>query len=485
MGSGKQPGSGRRQPTFLISIWMLLICLSASAAGNRLIGINYGRVADNLPSPTQAVALIQQLKFGRVKIYDADPQVLTAMANTGLQVVVMVTNQELEGVGSSQATANEWVQKNVVAWHPAVNIITVVVGNEVLSDLTIQQTWPRLVPAMKNIHHALKRYKLRHVKVTTSVAIDCLETSYPPSNGTFRQDIAAPVIAPLLQFLSKTKFPFFINVYPYFAWASNPQQISLDYTLFGSRTVMVEDGSRHYSSLLDAQLDALFSAMEKLGFDKVKLGISETGWPTKGDTDEIGATIANAALYNSGLIKWGLGAKKGTPLRPGRDIPTFVFSLFNENLKPGPSTERNWGLLYPNGTSVYAIDLTGDLKDFEYAPLAQPLPFEPGLPGSSGNEDQTPLASPSSHKTQWCVAKPAVETEAMKSALEYACSQSDCEAIQKEQACYYPVSLRSHASYAFNSYYQRYKHDGGTCDFAGTAVLVSTNPSYKDCLYPA
>ncbi|KAJ7514316.1 hypothetical protein O6H91_23G038800 [Diphasiastrum complanatum] len=355
----KKPGSRRRQPTFLLSIRIMLLFLSTSADCKSMIGINYGRVADNLPSPTQVVTLIQQLKIGRVKIYDADPQVLTALANTGLQVVVMVKNQEVEGVGSSEATADDWVQKNVLAWHPAVNIITVAVGNEILSDFTIQRIWPRLVPAIKNIHSALNRYKrLSHVKVTTALSIDCLEISYPPSNGTFRNDIATPVIALLLQFLTETKAPFFINVYPYFAWASNPQQISLNYALFVSDTVVVEDGSLGYTNMLDAQLDALLAAMARLGFEKVKLWISETGWPTKGDADELGASIPNAALYNNRLVNWALGDTKGTPRLPGEAIPTFIFALFNENLKPGPSTERNWGLLYPNGTFVYAFDLT-------------------------------------------------------------------------------------------------------------------------------
>jgi hypothetical protein len=40
-------------------------------------------------------------------------------------------------------------------------------------------------------------------------------------------------------------------------------------------------------------------------------------------------------------------------------VPTYVFALFNENLKPGAATEQHWGLLYPNGTAVYSINLAG------------------------------------------------------------------------------------------------------------------------------
>jgi hypothetical protein len=37
----------------------------------------------------------------------------------------------------------------------------------------------------------------------------------------------------------------------------------------------------------------------------------------------------------------------------------FVFALFNEDMKPGPASERNYGLFYPNGTPVYNLGFNG------------------------------------------------------------------------------------------------------------------------------
>ncbi|KAB8441751.1 hypothetical protein FH972_025139 [Carpinus fangiana] len=93
-----------------------------------------------------------------------------------------------------------------------------------------------------------------------------------------------------------------------------------------------------------------------------------------------------------------------------------------------------------------------------------------------------PPANKKPEHAMWCVAKPAVPDPIIQEAMDYACGTgADCKLIQPDGPCYKPHALLAHASYAFNSYWQNTKAAGGTCDFGGTAMLVSVDPSFDEC----
>ncbi|KAK8618581.1 hypothetical protein V6N13_132568 [Hibiscus sabdariffa] len=70
-----------------------------------------------------------------------------------------------------------------------------------------------------------------------------------------------------------------------------------------------------------------------------------------------GATPANAAVYNRNLLRRQM-KKEGTPLRPNTRLEVYLFALFNEDMKPGPTSERNYGLFEPDGTIAYNVGLS-------------------------------------------------------------------------------------------------------------------------------
>lgn len=593
-----------KMPLYLLYVfYCLAVFVIPTEAGREWnsIGINYVRAGKNLLSPAEAVSLMKALKIGRVKLYDSDPEVLTALANSGLSVVIAVKNEEIPTVASSILNADEWVKRNVLAHYPATRINAITVGNEILTDYNNQDRWSKLVPAMQNIHSSLVRWNLnKRIKVTTTVAMDALNSSSAPSLARFRDDIAESVMKPLLRFMSNSKSFYFVNAYPYFAWAANANKVPVDYAIFGAAKEAVQDGGLKYTDMLSAQLDANLAAMEKLGYPHVKIAISETGWPASGGP---GANVDLAATYNRRVVVRMLANPPlGTPRRPRTFVPTYLFALFDaDNNKHG--TTRNWGMLYPNGSQVYPVDMTDKLTDSEFESLksirpfpARPTPIRSSIsrsspltgsypspvpsyysgpptlvnpPAASPSTDNIPFSSPipsvhpnpqptihvpppyspspistspptfpppivnypphcmpyppttpittppfapyppsnptvpytpnppsttpyspyppstpstPSGQSLWCVAKPTVPNSVLQQAMNYACGAgADCKSIQPNGLCFSPDTMVAHASFAFNSYWQKNKGIGGTCDFGGTAMLITMDPSYEGC----
>ncbi|KAL1203003.1 Glucan endo-1,3-beta-glucosidase 13 [Cardamine amara subsp. amara] len=441
--------------------------ISFTHADSGIIGVNYGRIANNLPSPEKVVTLLKSQGINRIKIFDTDKNVLTALANSGIKVVVALPNELLSSAASDQSFADNWIHANIRKYFPATEIEAIAVGNEVFVDP--RNTTPYLVPAMKNIHNSLVKYNLdKSIKISSPIALSALANSYPPSSGSFKPELVEAVIKPMLALLQQTSSYLMVNAYPFFAYSANADKISLDYALFRENAGTIDSGTGlKYKSLFDAQIDAVFAALSAVGFNGVKVMVTETGWPSAGDENEIGASESNAAAYNDGLVKRVLTGN-GTPLRRGDPLNVYLFALFNENQKPGPTSERNYGLFYPSEGKVYDV------------------PFAVGEMRSTpvkGNRSQVHEA----HEGEtWCVSNVEAAKEKLQAALDYACGEggADCRPIQPGATCYQPESLEAHASYAFNSYYQKNARRIGTCSFGGAAHVVTQPPRYGRCEFP-
>ncbi|CAI8584636.1 unnamed protein product [Vicia faba] len=373
--------------TFII---IITIFVAGLATKTESIGINYGQIANNLPSPENVVSLIKCVGATKVKLYDADPKVLKAFANTGIEFMVGLGNEYLSKMKDPNK-AQTWIKTNLLPYLPSTKITSIFVGNEVLTfnDSSLTSC---LLPAMQSVHTALVNLGLqKQITVTTTHSLAVLQTSYPPSSGTFRPDLAS-CLAPILSFHDKTGSPFLINAYPYFAYKDNPKQIPLDYVLFQPNQGMVDPSTNlHYDNMLFAQIDAVYSALGKLGYGKLPVHISETGWPSKGDEDEVGATVENARKYNGNVIK--LSSKKGTPLKPDSDLNIYVFALFNENMKPGPTSERNYGLFKPDGSPAYNL---GFSLSSSSSSTSSPPSNDAAKNGTSGSGAGAPPQPPTS-----------------------------------------------------------------------------------------
>jgi len=296
------------------------------------------------------------LKLTKARIYDTNPQILTAFSNSNVELIVTVENQMLAVLMDPQQ-ALQWVSTHIKPYFPATRITGIAVGNEVFTD-DDTTLLAYLVPAVVNIHSALAQLGLdRYIQVSTPNSLAVLAESFPPSAGTFKTEVSE-VMSQFLHFLSNTKSPFWINAYPYFAYKDKPDDIPLDYVLFKPNSGMVDPYTKlHYDNMLYAQVDAVIFAIARMGFNGIEVRVSETGWPSKGDSDEVGATVENAAAYNKNILRRQLNSE-GTPLRPNMRLEVYLFALFNEDLKPGPSSERNYGLFQPDCSMAYNVGLS-------------------------------------------------------------------------------------------------------------------------------
>ncbi|KAL3632712.1 hypothetical protein CASFOL_025696 [Castilleja foliolosa] len=426
------------------------------------IAINYGRIADDLPPPTDVVQLLKAQGITKIKLYDTESTVLSALSGSNISVTVALPNEQLSSAAANNTSFTDtWVQSNILPYKNQIDAIAV--GNEVFVDP--KNTTPYLVPAMKNVYASLVKYDVASsIKVSSPVALSALENSYPSSSGSFKPDLIEPVIKPMLDFLNRTGSYLMVNVYPFFAYTDNTDTISLDYALFRNNSGNKDpNNGLIYTSLFDAQIDAVFAATTAVGYGGVKIVVSETGWPSIGDENEAGASKENAAAYNGNLVRRVLTGG-GTPLRPEEPLNVYLFALFNENQKPGPISERNYGLFYPSKEKVYDIPLTA--AGLENA-------------GNDGNRmnNESKTQVPRVGET-WCVANEKAGEKKLQEALDYACGEggADCRWIQPGSTCYDPNTLVDHASYAFNSYYQKNSRKSGSCDFGGAAYVVTQSP---------
>ncbi|KAI4329341.1 hypothetical protein L6164_021615 [Bauhinia variegata] len=347
---------------FFLRFLLIFCVISSHVLGDKAFtgtyGVNYGRIADNLPSPQSVVTLLKAAKIKNIRIYDANHEVLTAFKGSGIQIVVGLPNEFLKDISVGEDRAMNWIKENVQPFLPGTKIRGIAVGNEILGGTDLE-LWEVLLPAAKNVYSALDRLGLTDtVQVSSPHSEAVFANSFPPSSCTFREDVV-PFMKPLLQFFSQIGSPFFINAYPFLAYKNDPQHIDINYALFKKNPGIYDAKTNlHYDNMFEAQVDAAYAALEKAGFEKTEVIVSETGWASRGDENEAGATEKNARTYNHNLRK-RLLKKKGTPYRPKMAVRAYIFALFNENLKPGPTSERNFGLFKADGSISYDIGFTG------------------------------------------------------------------------------------------------------------------------------
>lgn len=338
--------------TYISGILLLMIAVETSttitAGRSHEVGVCYGLLGNNLPPPTEVVALSKRYRITKLRLYDPNHAALEALKGSDIEVALGVRNEDIQNLASNQSAADSWFDVNMKPYTNTVRFSYVVVGNEVIPGVYANY----VAGAMQNLLRVIRSHGLKSVKVTTAVSAGAVQNSYPPSATEFGPDARGP-LTDILKVLSGQGrgAVLMVNLYPYFAYAGEPQHISLQYAQFTATKPVVRDGNLAYYNLFTAMVDAFYWAMEKAGGSNVGITVSESGWPSSGNGNFTSPDLA--LTYNKNFIRH-IVKKIGTPKKPHVYIEAFIFAMFNENLKPS-GVEQHWGLFYPDKKPVYPL----------------------------------------------------------------------------------------------------------------------------------
>lgn len=423
------------------------------------LGVNWGTMATHKLKPEDVVQMLKDNGIQKVKLFDAEQSTMSALAGSGIEVMIAIPNDQLESMNSYKR-AKKWVQHNVTRYnfHGGVNIKYVAVGNEPFLKSYNNSFLNTTFPALQNIQNAINEAGYGDtIKATVPLNADVYgspEHKPVPSAGTFRQDILEQMTQ-IVKFLSDNKAPFTVNIYPFLSLYGN-DDFPIDYAFFDGVTLPIHDNGIDYQNVFDANFDTLVSSLKAAGYGDMPIVVGEVGWPTDGDKN---ANMRYAQRFYNGLLP-RLAANKGTPLRPGF-IEVYLFGLIDEDAKsiaPG-NFERHWGIFRYDGQPKFEMDLSGQGQNKFLVP-AQNVKYLP---------------------QKWCAFNPdAKDLSKLADNVNYACTFADCTALEYGSSCN-GLDANGNVSYAFNAYFQVQNQGDLSCGFQGLASVKTENISQGEC----
>ncbi|KDP32066.1 hypothetical protein JCGZ_12527 [Jatropha curcas] len=377
----------------------------------------------------------QETNIQFLNLYDTTSGVFEGMSKSDHAFAVSASVEDLIEISRSVLKAESWLRTHVLSQFPATRITTIVVGNTLLCQNGQNHNWVLVLPSLKNVYYSLTRWGLeKEIKVSAAFSSSCFNIK----SDLFRDDFVERVTEPLLQFLHSINSTYSINPSP------------------------------NFSALLDETVSLVSSCTEFLkkfgSFHFNKINIMETNPKQK---ISINRKLSSIESPNGFSVPSNV-AKNPHPSSPIVASPPFSYPIAS----PPP-------MVFPFAPEQQ------EQPPFSSGPALAPYGYS--LPPCNPISTIVPAAPGPAEVVQelWCVAKPSVPAETLQEAMDYACGKggADCAEILPQGNCFYPDTVFAHASYAFNSYFQKTKRNGGSCSFGGTAMLITSDPSFLHCRF--
>ncbi|XP_038900662.1 glucan endo-1,3-beta-glucosidase 1 isoform X2 [Benincasa hispida] len=348
--------------------------------------------------------------------------VFPAISGSDLPVAVSVTDAELPEVSSSVLMAESWLRTFVLAHYPSTKITTIVVGNSSLCSTKNQDTntLQFVLLSLKNLFYSLTRWGLENqIKVSTLFPKDCFHS---------QEESIQNMVKLVIEFIQSTNSTLTLKL------------------------------TENVISLHETE-NFISTHMNKFGFLKLhKVNLI--------------TSVTNQRNPISRKLSSFMELNEYEPFFTSE--PPLPSDLATPPLPPESqiASPPHWSFAAAPESPPFVV------------PASPPMGFS--LPPCNPDQNAgAPFPQTGSVQKQWCVAKPSVPTEILQQAMDYACGDggADCREISAEGSCFHPDTLVAHASYAFNSYWQKNKRNGGTCSFGGTAMIISSDPSFHHCRF--
>ncbi|MBA0620274.1 hypothetical protein Godav_006024 [Gossypium davidsonii] len=379
-----------------------------------------------------------------LRLYDTAPEVIHALPHGDVPIAVAVNGNVLREVSSSVLKAESWVRVHALAHFPAAKITTILVGDTILcqNGKGEEDSLGFLLPSLKNIYHSLTRWGLeKDIKVSAVFSSDCLMQN----SVVFTDDLGKKVVKSLLEFFQNTNSTYSIIAPPNLSSSFHETLVLLSSHL---------DFMKRFGSFELRKVNVVFPGQQPKKPISRKLSMMDSKFerPFPDRPSPLPQTAPSTGISAPANV----AKTPHPPQYPIASLPPISFPVDS----PPP----------------FSFPIAPELPP-PFVPASSPSGFH--LPPCNPAYDTAPAPETVVVQKLWCVAKPSVPTETLQEAMDYACGEggADCKELMPDGSCFYPDTIVAHASYAFNSYWQKTKRNGGTCNFGGTAMIINADPS--------